>query len=69
MNQATAATVSTRFLAIDLHKHYAVIGGINAQQKIVLLPRRVEIDDLETWVQKNLLSSDEVVLVVLSAID
>lgn len=62
MNQATDATVSTRFLAIDLHKHYAVIGGINAQQKIVLPPRRIKIDDLETWVKKNLVFSDEVVL-------
>ena len=51
-----------RYLAIDLHKHYAVFGGVNIAQQIVLLPRRVEIDDLENWCVKNLLSSDEVVL-------
>ena len=52
----------TRYLAIDLHKHYAVFGGVNIAQQIVLLPRRVEIDDLENWCCKNLLPSDEVVL-------
>jgi transposase len=53
---------NTRFIAIDLHKHYTVVGGVNAQQQIILPPRRVEIDELATWAQKHLLSTDEVVL-------
>jgi hypothetical protein len=52
----------TRYLAIDLHKHYSVFGGVNLAQQTVLSPRRVEIDDLESWCHKNLLPSDEVVL-------
>lgn len=51
-----------RYLAIDLHKHYVVIGGVSARQQMVLQPRRVEVSDLESWCRKNLLSSDEVVL-------
>jgi hypothetical protein len=51
-----------RYLALDLHKHYVVIGGVNARQQMVLQPRRVEVSDLESWCRKNLLSSDEVVL-------
>ena len=27
-----------RYLAVDLHKHYLVIGGVNAHQEIVLGP-------------------------------
>jgi hypothetical protein len=30
----------TRSLAVDLHKHYLVIGGVNAQPDVVLKPRR-----------------------------
>ena len=46
----------TRYLAIDLHKHYAVFGGVNIGQQVILSPRRVEIDDLENWCRKNLLA-------------
>ncbi len=31
-----------RYLGIDLHKHYLVIGGVNAKQEVVLPPRRIE---------------------------
>jgi transposase len=62
MKQTPDATLSTRFLAMDLHKHYAVIGGVNAQQQVILTPRRVEMDELNTWVHKHLLPSDEIVL-------
>ena len=31
----------SRFIAIDIHKHYLMIGGIDAQQRIVLPPRKV----------------------------
>ena len=30
---------ATRFLAVDLHKHYVVVGGVNARQEVVLKPR------------------------------
>jgi hypothetical protein len=62
MNPPSPAIPVTRFIAIDLHKRYAVIGGVNAQQQVILPPRRVEIDELATWTQKHLLSTDEVVL-------
>jgi transposase len=62
MKSPPNASPEIRYLAIDLHKHYTVIGGVNIQQKIILLPRRVEIDEMEAWCQKNLRPSDEVVL-------
>ena len=30
-----------RCLAIDLHKHYLVVGGVNRAQEVVLPPRRM----------------------------
>ena len=46
MNPPSTAISFTRFTAIDLHKRDAVIGGISAQQRVILPPRRVEIDAL-----------------------
>jgi transposase len=51
----------TRFIAIDIHKHYLMIGGIDAHKRIVLQPRRVELHRWLDWAQANLLPSDAVV--------
>ena len=52
----------TRFIAIDIHKHYLMIGGIDAQQQIVLQPRKVELHRWLAWAQANLHTTDAVVL-------
>jgi transposase len=52
----------SRFIAIDIHKHYLMIGGIDAHKRIVLPPRRVELARWPQWAQANLLPSDAVVL-------
>jgi transposase len=51
-----------RYLGIDLHKHYLVIGGVNAKQEIVLPPRRIDLDDWPNWAQAHLRQSDRVVV-------
>jgi transposase len=52
----------TRFIAIDIHKHYLMIGGIDAQQRIVLPPRKVELHRWLDWAAVNLHTTDAVVL-------
>lgn len=42
MNSPPESTYS-RFLAIDLHKHYLVVGGVNFRQEVVLKPRRISL--------------------------
>jgi transposase len=54
--------VWTRYIAIDIHKHYLMIGGIDAHKRIVLQPRRVELARWPQWAQANLLSTDAVVI-------
>jgi transposase len=54
--------VWTRYIAIDIHKHYLMIGGIDAHKRIVLQPRRVELSRWPHWAQANLLPSDAVVI-------
>jgi transposase len=51
-----------RYLGIDLHKHYLVIGGVNAKQEIVLSPRRIDLEDWPKWAKAHLVQSDLVVV-------
>ena len=51
-----------RFVALDLHKSYIVVGAVDEQQNIVLHPRRVSCARLEEWAKRHLRSTDAVVL-------
>ena len=51
-----------RHIAIDLHKHYLMVGGINAQQQVVLTPRKISLDRWVDWAQANLRPTDAVVI-------
>ncbi|MEA3350396.1 MAG: hypothetical protein U9Q82_07240 [Chloroflexota bacterium] len=51
-----------RYIAIDLHKEYVMIGGQNAQQEWVMRPRKVSIYSFRNWAAKNLKPGDAVVL-------
>jgi transposase len=53
--------VWTRYIAIDIHKHYLMIGGIDAHKRIVLQPRKVELQRWRECAQANLHPSDAVV--------
>jgi len=52
----------TRYIGLDVHKHYLVALGMDADLNIVLSMRRVELSHLESWMKKNLTKQDEVVL-------
>ena len=51
-----------RYIAIDIHKHYLVVGGMNSQKEWVLRTRKVRMSRFPEWVQKNLNSIDAVVI-------
>lgn len=51
-----------RFIALDIHKHYVLVGGMNFQKEWVLRPRKVQMSRFAKWVQKNLNPTDAVVL-------
>lgn len=61
MNSPPKSTMK-RFLALDLHKHYLVVGGVNRLQEIVLNPRRITLDKFPVWAKANLLPTDDVVI-------
>jgi transposase len=51
-----------RFVALDVHKHYVVVGAVDREQAVVLRPRRVTIDELDQWAAAHLQPTDVVVL-------
>ena len=51
-----------RYIGLDVHKHYLVALGVDADLNVVLPMRRVEFSYLESWMKKNLTKQDEVVL-------
>ena len=54
--------ITRRYVALDIHKHYCVVAGVDRDGRILLPPVRVEHADLEGWLQKNLCPTDHVVI-------
>lgn len=56
-------SLTPRFVGIDLHKHFAVVAAVNAQQRLVLPPTRpIDLDDFPAWASTHLYPTDVVVL-------
>jgi transposase len=51
-----------RYVALDVHKSYVMVGAVNSQHEVVLPPRRVPLLTFEDWAKKHLRSDDAVVL-------
>ncbi len=51
-----------RFVGLDLHKHYVMVGAVNGSQEMILPPRRVSLVEFEGWAKKYLWPTDHVVL-------
>src|SRR5215211_2801905 len=61
MNEEGNTRGSRRYVALDIHKKYCVIGGVDREGRVVLHAVRVEHADLEGWLKKNLRATDDVV--------
>jgi hypothetical protein len=54
MNDEPISIPILRYIAIDAHKHYVMVGGMNAQQEMVLPTRRVDMEAYPKWTKVNL---------------
>jgi transposase len=61
MNEDEDTRGSRRYIALDIHKKYSVIGGVDREGRVVLHAVRVEHAELEGWLRKNLRATDYVV--------
>ena len=62
MNEELIARLSRRYLALDIHKHYSVVAGVNFEGQVVVEPVRIEHADLESWLKKHIQPTDYVVI-------
>jgi len=51
-----------RYIGLDVHKHYLVALGVDADLEVVMPARRVELSNLASWMKKHLTKHDEIVL-------
>lgn len=62
MNMSENTSLSRRYVALDIHKQYVMVGALSAGGEVLLQPRRVGIGRLPEWLQKHLRSTDHVVI-------
>jgi len=62
MSEEANASTHCRYVALDIHKHYCVVAAVDREGRVMHPPERVEHEDLELWLQKHLLKSDQVVI-------
>lgn len=62
MNLSNPTNFFERYIAIDAHKHYVMVGGLNANREIVLPVRKIAVGDYAKWAQTNLKPGDTVVI-------
>jgi len=60
MKQELFARLSRRYLALDIHKHYSIVAGVDFEGEVILEPVRVEHADLAAWLEKHILPTDYV---------
>jgi len=51
-----------RYVGLDVHKHYVMVGAVDRYQQMLLPPRKVSLLEFEGWAKKHLRPTDEVVL-------
>jgi transposase len=54
--------VPSRFIGLDVHKHYLIAIGVDAELNQVLGPQRVQLSNLDDWMRKHLTLHDAVAL-------
>ena len=53
---------STRYIALDIHKHYAVVAAVDREGQVLLKPRKVTNEQLSDWATGHLFAEDLVVI-------
>ena len=62
MKEDLYARLSRRYLALDIHKHYSIVAGVDFDGDVIVEPRRIEHGALEAWALKHIEPSDYVVI-------
>lgn len=58
----TSQSSPTRYIGLDIHKHYLVAIGVDQDLQQVFGPQKVKWDQFEAWMERNLTQKDSLVL-------
>jgi len=59
---ATSTVQSVRFIGLDMHKHYVMVGAVNKEQEVLLRPRKFTWPEFDRWQQQHVGPADAIVL-------
>ena len=62
MNKGQNTRGYKRYMALDIHREYILVGAQDEEKEWILTPRRVSIDKFSEWAKKNIRTGDIVVL-------
>jgi transposase len=62
MNKGQNTRGYQRYMALDIHREYLLVGAQNEEQEWVLTPHRVRTEKFPEWAKKNICTGDIVVL-------
>jgi transposase len=53
---------ATRYVGLDVHRHYVVVAAVDSGQHVVLEPQRIGLERLPRWIHQHLSREDQVAL-------
>src|SRR5512136_652571 len=62
VHMATSTVQPVRFMALDMHKHYVMVGAVNKEQEVLLRPRKFTWPEFDRWQAQHVGPGDEIVI-------
>jgi len=62
VHMAASAVQPVRFMGLDMHKHYAMVGAVNKEQEVLLRPRKFTWPDFDRWSKQHIGPGDVIVI-------
>ena len=59
---ATSTVQPVRFMALDMHKHYVMVGAVNKEQEVLLRPKKFTWSEFDRWQAQHVGPGDEIVI-------
>ena len=59
---ATSAVQPVRFMGLDMHKHYVMVGAVNKEQEVLLRPRKFTWPEFDRWQKQHIGPGDAIVI-------
>jgi transposase len=62
VHMAASVVQPVRFMALDMHKHYVMVGAVNKEQEVLLRPRKFTWPEFDRWQQQHIGPGDAIVI-------